>query len=253
MRTLALLGVLAACHAPAPGPAQPEAPPPRAVAPPSSPPASATAAAATAGAPHQGFEYQVRSDFFDGLRGDVAALDRAVKVCDDVLAKQPDHAEALVWHGAAMMGRARLAFGGGDRATGMKLYQQGLGEMDRAVALAPDNLGVRIPRGAVLLGFAAYVPEPQKSRLVARGVSDYEVTLARQSPRFGELTLHAREQLLYGLTEGYAVLGQTAKAQATYQRMTADAAGSELLPRAQARAAGQAVDGPAPCAACHGR
>jgi hypothetical protein len=239
MRTLALLGLIAACHAPTPSPAAP---------------ARAAAPAAARPTPEAGgFEYQVRSDFFDGLRGDTAALDRAVKVCDDALARRPDHAEALVWHGAAMMARARLAFGAGDRATGMKLYQQGLGEMDRAVALAPDRVGVRIPRGAVLLGVAAFVPEPEKSRLVARGVSDYEVTLAHQAPRFGELTLHAREQLLYGLTDGYAVLGQADKAQATYQRMTTEAAGSELLPRARARAAGEAVDGAAPCAACHGR
>jgi len=242
MRTLALLGLVAACHAKAPSPAAPA----RTAAP-------APAAAQSASAGGDGFEYRVRSDFFDGMRGDTAALDRAVKVCDDALARQPDHAEALVWHGGAMMARARQAFGGGDRATGMKLYQQGLVEMDRAVALAPNDVGVRIPRGAVLLGVAAFVPEPEKSRLVARAVSDYEVALARQAPRFGELTLHAREQLLYGLTDGYAVLGQADKAQATYQRMSADAAGSELLPRARARAAGEAVDGATPCAACHGR
>ncbi|HEY0480441.1 MAG TPA: hypothetical protein VGD37_23135 [Kofleriaceae bacterium] len=243
MRTLALLGLIVACHTPA-RPAAPDRAPA---------PAPAPVAARRSPEHASGFEYQVRSDFFDGLRGDTAALDRAVKVCEDALARQPDHAEALVWHGAGMMARARLAFGAGDRATGMKRYQQGLAEMDRAVALAPDQVGVRIPRGAVLLVVAAFVPEPEKSRLVARGVSDYEVTLARQAPRWSALTLHAREQLLYGLTDGYAVLGQADKAQATYQRMMADAAGSELLPRAKARAAGEPVDGAAPCGACHGR
>ena len=47
------------------------------------------------------FDYKVRADFFDGLRGDTAALDRAIKLCEDTLAREPDHAEAMVWHGAA--------------------------------------------------------------------------------------------------------------------------------------------------------
>jgi hypothetical protein len=61
------------------------------------------------------------------------------------------------------------------------------------------------------------------------------------------------EQLLYGLTDGYANLGDAAKAQVYYQRMTTDAAGSPLIARAKARAAGEAVAGQAPCQQCHGR
>jgi hypothetical protein len=199
------------------------------------------------------FDELVRADFFDGLRGDPAALDRVVKLCEETLAKHPDHPEAMVWHGAAMIGRSRVAFLGGDRANGLALYSKGLVEMDRAVDLAPRNVGVRIPRGAVVLVTAQFVPEPQKSQLLQRGVSDYEVALAGQAPRFKSLTLHAREQLLYGLTDAYAGLGNTAKAQTYYQRMMADAAGSQLLGRAKARAAGEAVAGPTPCEQCHAR
>jgi hypothetical protein len=199
------------------------------------------------------FDELVRADFFDGLRGDAVALERVVKFCEDTLAQHPDHPEAMVWHGAAMIGRAAAAFRTGDRATGMAMYTRGLSEMDRAVALAPNNVGVRIPRGAVVLTAASFVPEPEKSRLLQRGVGDYEITLAAQAPRFSTLTLHAREQLLYGLTEAYAGLGNTAKAQAYYQRMTRDAAGSQLIARAKARAAGETVAGPTPCEQCHGR
>ena len=223
----------------------------------SAPPVQLAAAPAGAASPRarrgEGFEYKVRSDFFDGLRGDKAALDRAIKVCEDTLAREPNHAEAMVWHGAGIMARSSLAFRAGDRANGMTLYQQGLAEMDRAVAMAPSNIGVRIPRGAVLLVFAGFVPEPEKSKLVARGASDYEVGLAGQQKYFGQLTLHAREQLLYGLTDAFATLGDRKKAEAYYERMTTDAAGSQLLPRAKARAAGEAVSGPTPCEECHAR
>lgn len=199
------------------------------------------------------FDFQVRGDFFDGLRGDTVALERMMKLCEDTLAAHPDHAEAMVWHGAGLVGRSGAAFRTGDGTGAMKLYTQGLAEMDRAVERAPDNIAVRIPRGAVLMVFAPFVPEPEKSRLIRLGVGDYERALAAQTPTFATLSLHAREQLLYGLTGGYATLGDTAKAQRFYQRMTSDAAGSELLARAKARAAGEGVAGQTPCQQCHAR
>lgn len=215
------------------------------------PPPPAPVAAAPA--KPERFEFKVRQDFFDGMRGDAAALDRAQKVCEDTLAKNPNHAEALVWHGAALAARSRDAFAKGDRAKGMELYQKGTGEMDHAVELAPTSPGVRIPRGAIYLAMAHFVPQPEQTRLVKEGVSDYETTLVAQSAIFKTLTMHSREQLLYGLTDGYAMLGDTDKARETYERMQKDAAGSELLTRAAERAAGHEVKGDTPCEQCHSR
>lgn len=201
--------------------------------------------------PHERFDELVRQDFFDGMRGDAAAFARAMNLCETTLAKNPRDAQAMVWHGAGVLVRAGQAFRAGDRATGMQQYAQGLAEMDRAVALAPDDVGVRIPRGAVLLAMAPHVPEPEKTRLEKLGLGDYEATLALQQAYFGKLPLHAREQLLYGLTDGYAELGDQARAQAYYARMTKDAPGSELLARAKTRAEGGQVAGPTPCQQCH--
>jgi len=229
MNNVLFAALLVACSAPPPPPKAPKAP------------------------AEERFDFKVRGDFFDGLGGDTAALDRAMKVCDDTLAKNPKHAEALVWHGAGTMARARFAFQGGDSQKGMQLYTRGLDEMARAVALAPRSVAVRIPRGAVLLNMAPHLPEPERTKLLEAGLDDYEVTLAVQQPRFATLSLHAREQLLYGLTDGYANLGDGAKAKAFYDRMVVDAGDSELLARAKARAAGETPDGPAPCAQCHAR
>jgi tetratricopeptide (TPR) repeat protein len=234
MRTT-LLVLLAACASTQPAPVATPAAPPKA-------PADA-----------ERFDFKVRQDFFDGMRGDAAALDRAQKLCEDTLARNPNHAEAMVWHGAALAARSREAFQRGDRDAGMALYTKALGEMDHAVELAPQSVGVRIPRGAVYLAMAPHVPEPERAKLAERGVSDYEATLAAQASYFSTLSLHSREQLLYGLTDGYAMLGQTDKARATYERMQHDAAGSELLPRAAERAAGHEVAGNAPCEQCHAR
>ena len=240
MRTILLALVVAAC-------ASPTRPGPRA-------PTPTAAAPAPAPEPRdERFDFKVRQDFFDGMRGDAAALDRAQKLCEDTLARNPNHAEALVWHGAALAGRSAQAFARGDRDTGIALYMKGVAEMDRAVSLAPQSPGVRIPRGAVMLAMAPHVPGPESTKLAERGVADYEATLAAQDAYFGKLTLHAREQLLYGLTNGYAMLGETDKARATYERMRKDAAGSELLTRAAERAAGHTVAGDAPCEQCHAR
>jgi pentatricopeptide repeat protein len=197
------------------------------------------------------FDEKVRADFFDGLRGDQEAMNRAMKVCEDTLAKNPKHAEAMVWHGAGIIAESRDAFRTGDKAHGIELYSKGLAEMDEAVTLAPDNVGVRIPRGAVLLAMAPFVPEPEKTKLLERGVADYERTYELQKAYFPTLTLHSREQLLYGLTDGYANLGETDKAKSYFEQMQAQAAGSELLPRAASRAKGEAVDGQTPCEQCH--
>lgn len=219
----------------------------------SHPKPAATPAAPPPVAKIEAFDERVRADFFDGLRGDTAAMDRAMKVCEDELAKNPKHAEAMVWHGAGVVGRASIAFRTGDRARGMELYTKGLGEMDAAVALEPQNVGVRIPRGAVVLAMAPFVPEPEKTKLLERGVADYETTYALQKDRFEKLTLHSREQLLYGLVDGYANMKQLDKASERFALMLKQAAGSELLPRAEKRARGEAVDGPAPCEQCHAR
>jgi hypothetical protein len=199
------------------------------------------------------FDERVRADFFDGLRGDTAAMDRAMKVCEDELAKNPKHAEAMVWHGAGVVGRASLAFRAGDSAKGMELYTKGLGEMDAAVELEPKNIGVRIPRGAVVLAMAPFVPEPEKSKLLERGVADYETTYALQKTAFDGLTLHSREQLLYGLVDGYANMKKLDKATEKFALMQKQAVGSELLPRAEKRSRGEAVDGVTPCEQCHSR
>src|SRR5947207_249674 len=116
------------------------------------------AAQPPADAATQRFDYLVRADFFAGAAGDAARLQKVVDVCEKALAGNPKHAEAMVWHGAAMLVRASFAFQKGDMNAGMPLFGQGVKEMSDAVALAPDNPGVLIPRGAVLIEATKNMP-----------------------------------------------------------------------------------------------
>src|SRR5215813_11117030 len=154
------------------------------------------------------FDFLVRADFFAGFAGDQAALDRAMKVCEDTLAKNPNHAEALVWNGGGLVFRAGQAFTRSDIRTGTELWDKGLAEMDRAVDLSPNNVGVLIPRGASLLTVSRFVPDKTTSRsLLEKGIGDYEKVLQIQQPYFSKLSSHARSELLIGLAEGWARLG----------------------------------------------
>jgi len=104
------------------------------------------------------FAFLVRADFFAGFAGDRAALERGMKVCEDTLAKNSNHAEALVWHGGGLVFIAGQAFQRADFRKGTDLWDRGLKEMDRAVELEPSNVIVLIPRGATLL--KARLPGP---------------------------------------------------------------------------------------------
>ena len=216
-------------------------------------PATAPAAkAAPAADKEERFDLVVRDDFFAGLlENDQVALDRAMKLCEDTLARDPKHSEAMVWHGGGLILRAGTAFRAGKKEDGMKLWMAGMEEMDRAIALAPDSIGTRIPRGAVLLAASPFVPEPERSRLLDKGLGDYERVLALQSAYFDTLSRHARTQLLFGLADGWNRRGDQAKARGYFERVRDIAGGSAYGKRAAAYLAGDTKPTPLACGGCH--
>lgn len=212
-------------------------------------------AAAASPAPTPGperLELKVRADFFAGLEGDAVAFARAMKTCDDVLAARPDDAEALVWRGSGRLWEAGVAYRKGDFQNGKALWDRALSEIDRAVEVAPDAVGVRIPRGAALLGAAPHVPDPATSQsLYERAAADYETTLRLQEPYLAKLSIHAREELFFGLADVQAHLGDKAKARAFFERLVRDCPDSQLVPYAQAWLSGSPPDTRPRCAGCH--
>jgi hypothetical protein len=105
--------------------------------------------------------------------------------------------------------------------------------MHRAVALEPDNIGVRVPRGAVLLQASRGLPDEGRRPILELAVGDYEHVLALQTPHFATLSEHARGQLLFGLADGSARLGRLDKAREYFNRLVTDAPDSALTPRAR--------------------
>ena len=197
------------------------------------------------------FDFEVRADFFAGFSGDLKRLERAMMRCEEVLAENPNHAEALVWHGAGLIGQAGQLFARGEAPKAMELWGKGLGEMNRAVALAPDNVGVRIPRGASLFEASRHVPEDQKAPLLKLALSDYEHTLQLQTAIFSRLSDHAKGELLFGLADGWARLGDQQKAREYFMRLTNDAAKSGRVTYANLWLEGKPPANPGTCVGCH--
>jgi tetratricopeptide (TPR) repeat protein len=179
------------------------------------------------------FDLLVRTDFFAGFAGDQARLAKGMEACERELAINPNRAEALVWHGAGLSFNAGMAFQKGDAKTGGELWERGMREMAKAVALEPDNVGVRIPRGAMLLQATRNMPPEMARPLLETGVGDYEHVLAVQSAYFSTLGDHPKGELLFGLAEGYSRLGNSEKARLYFNRLIADAPASGQAPKAQ--------------------
>jgi|GEM_PF-1027909 len=157
----------------------------------------------------------VRSDFFAGMMGNSARLDRGMKYCEDLLAKNPKHAEALVWHGGGLLVRAVHAYTKGDDANGDKLWKSGIDEMNNAAALEPNNMKVKIGRSATLIGYAqsGWDPSDSQSRiLLESALLDYEKVYRWQKPNFSRVPIHSRGELLFGLASGWSILGNDGKA-----------------------------------------
>jgi hypothetical protein len=157
------------------------------------------------------FDHVVRGDIFAGLAGDDAALARGLKACEDALAKDPKHAEAMVWRGAVRVFQAGKAFQAGKRAEGMTLWTTGLKDMDDAVALAPTTVGVRIPRAAALLPAARAVPPAMSPPLLAKVLDDFQTIEKLQRGQMDKLGTHPRGELRMGLADVHRLMGDLDK------------------------------------------
>lgn len=182
--------------------------------------------ASTSNANSPRFAELVRADFFAGMQGDRARFERAMQLCETTLAKNPEDAEAMVWHGSGLLIRSTQA-GQVKDVKPETLFQKGLDEMERAVVLAPDSPSVLLPRGATLLSVSsAPISTELSKQLLRQGVDDYEKVLRLQASYFATLPLHARGELLSGLADGWHRLGDEARARDYHQRIVRECAGS---------------------------
>ncbi len=204
--------------------------------------------------PSRDLEFAVRGDMFAGMAGDTQAFDRAMKACESALAADPKNAAALVWHATGMYFRSSLAFRSGDVASGNSLREQARKEMDEGVALRPSSVDILIPRATVLQMQAAHTPDADIAKRVwQRSTDDFEKALQLQAETFDKLPVHSRGELLGGLAEGYAGLGDSTKARVYLTRLTKEMPDTPYAQKAKTLLAGESLPRPlgVTCIGCH--
>jgi tetratricopeptide (TPR) repeat protein len=198
------------------------------------------------------FDNQVRDDMFRAFGGNEAAFKNALSIIEEKLRENPNHAEALVWRGAARYWEAGQAFAAGDYAGAEALAAVAMVDMDRAIALKPSNIGVLIPRAAVLLAAARNQRDPARVRdLATRAATDFETALAIRQPGFDHLGQHNRGEYLSGLAESWALAGNQDKAERYLQRILAELPNSPYAERAAAKSANWSDQRALNCQTCH--
>jgi hypothetical protein len=246
---LGVASVLAACASP---------PPPSTPAPPKAAAAKAPAAdACRRDESPPTLSQRLRDKFNVGFMGDEAAFDDGYREVKDIVAREPQNPDALVFLGAAelfLSGRAAMK---GEREKMMGLWGEGMAKLDRGMALAPEDTGVTAAYGAATLTAGLHVPyDPVALPAVKKGLAAYEKLLAKQAPTMHCLSTHARCELLLGAGEGWARLGERDKARSYYQRVAAECRDDKLPDYEQEAAAwlgGRTERGHVHrCVGCHG-
>lgn len=168
------------------------------------------------------FDDKVRNDFFAGLAGDQAALQRAMAASEDAIANDPHFAaEAKSWHGAGLLFMSGQKFQQGDTAAGADLWARANKEMDEAGQMEPDNPAVLIPRAAAWFAASRNTPPEMGAPILKKALADYEHVYQLQAPIFDRLGTHPRSELLFGLADGYARDGNAEKARFYFTKLAA--------------------------------
>jgi hypothetical protein len=180
----------------------------------------------------QRFDHIVRGDFFAGFAGNAEALDRGMKATEAALKENPQHAEALVWHGAGLFYQSGQLFQKNDTAKGMEAYGRGIEEMSRAVALEPKNVGVRVPRAAVLAAGSRGMPPQMAKQLLASVIDDYYTVYQMQEKQLSQMGVHPKGELLFGLADAFSRIGAAPKADYFFEMLRKELPNSAYSKRA---------------------
>ena len=195
---------------------------------------------------------EVRDDMFRAFAGNEAAMRNALSAIDAKLQEDPNHAQALVWRGAARSFQAGQSFRAGDIARGRELAASGMSDMDRSLTIEPKSIGVLIPRASTLLAAARNQPDPARAReLAARAAADFETAFAIRQGVFDKLGQHNRGEYLSGLAESWALAGDKASAERYLQRIVSELPNTRYADRAAAKLANWNDHGALNCQSCH--
>ncbi len=184
---------------------------------------------------YRAFERQVFADFVKAAQGDEEARQRLIAECERALEVDAEHAEAIAWRGAARMFEAGKASSSGDFRAAMNHTNTSLADLNRARELEPENPGVRMVAANMLLSLAKHHPiENMASGYARQGIEDAQVALAKLQANWDKQPAEVKGQLLLGVAEAFAKLGEATKARDWFNRVIGAVPGTTWAQQAQA-------------------
>jgi hypothetical protein len=127
------------------------------------------------------FDMRVRNDFFAGFAGNQKALDRAMKICEEELARNPGNAAALVWRSGVFLKAERIF----KPVTGLRAVNSGGAGWVRWTMPSkwrPMHWAYA-SRGARCCSPHRALPNAEMAHPLIEGVSDFERALEIQENR----------------------------------------------------------------------
>ena len=132
------------------------------------------------------------------------AYQRAEDTFTSALGQDPNNPRALVHRGEAKMARVGILAAQAKFGTASEMAQSAMGDMDRAVSLAPNDLDVRLTRGFT---YAAFPPYYNKAAMAREDLES-----ATHHHEFANLGKEARSHALQALGIAYTNLSELEKA-----------------------------------------
>ncbi len=124
-------------------------------------------------------------------------------------------------------------FQAGKMADGIKEWDGGLADMDRAVELEPKSVGVRIPRAAVLTSASSAAPPAMAKPLLEKLRGDMEYSLQSHGKDWADLGDHNKGEVRMALAYAYRRLNEPDKSAAQLKLVTEELTGSKWATRAE--------------------
>jgi len=176
----------------------------------------------------------MRNDFFAAFSGNVDASTRLIANSERMLAANPDHPQALAWHGLTLLatGAPDSRAPSDEQNAAIARFRKGVAELDRAVGLAPDDIEVRVLRGVAFRPISLQIPAPFSERMLEEARTDFQRIFDLEREQLNEIGTHPLGELLQALGDIYARQGKVEEAERYYRLIATKLAGTEYAVRA---------------------
>lgn len=175
----------------------------------------------------------VREDTFAGfIGGDMTRFEQGMRKAQEYLAEDPNDVSAANWLAAGKLYRAVRAYAEKDVARGDALFNEAVATMEKMVAAAPQDIGLRATMAGSLGYMGTRLPEAQYRIAMQKAREQYAVLYKMQEPQLAKFPLHLKGEVLAGMAETEFRVGDRERATAYLNRLVTDMPGTPYAQKA---------------------